>query len=137
MKKYILVAIAILSVSFQVNASSAQQLLRKARADYYKEQEEIKRKEEEKAKAKEEAKKASEKSKQKETKSESTSKTKEKEVLDKEKKEKVQKVKKTKIEQLEDNVSKANEKVDFYERVVRSVQREEKELENLKKSIEK
>ena len=42
---------------------------------------------------------------------------------------------KTGLEKLESNVAKANERVDFYERVVRSVGREEDELNGYKKTV--
>ena len=42
---------------------------------------------------------------------------------------------KTGLEKLESNVAKANERVDYYERVVRSVAREEDELNGYKKTV--
>ena len=94
-------------------ADSAQSVLKKAREDYYKQQE-----------AQRKAGRVSERAEK--VKREKTSdNVDEIEVVE------VEEAKpRTAMEKLEYNANKAALKVDFYERVVRSVEREEKELEN-------
>lgn len=150
MKKILLVGL-LLIVSSQLMAETPQEILRKARENYYKEQEKVlmeKKAEEKKAKmmAEEEAKKeklareqeakAMKLQKEDQAKQEKLAKEQEekKEKLKKEEETKQQKVKKekevpkTNLEKLEELSSKAETRVDFYERVVRSVAREETEL---------
>ena len=94
-------------------ADSAQSVLKKAREDYYKQQE-----------AQRKAGRVSERAEK--VKREKTSdNVDEIEVVEEE-----EAKPKTAMEKLEYNANKAALKVDFYERVVRSVEREEKELEN-------
>ena len=94
-------------------ADSAQSVLKKAREDYYKQQE-----------AQRKAGRVSERVEK--VKREKTSdNVDEIEVVEEE-----EAKPKTAMEKLEYNANKAALKVDFYERVVRSVEREEKELEN-------
>ena len=94
-------------------ADSAQSVLKKAREDYYKEQE-----------AQRKAGRVSERVEK--VKREKTSdNVDEIEVVEEE-----EAKPRTAMEKLEYNANKAALKVDFYERVVRSVEREEKELEN-------
>ena len=128
MKKILLVGL-LLIVSSQLMAETPQEILRKARENYYKEQEKVlmeKKEEEKKAKmmaeeearkeklAREQEAKAMKLQKEEETKQQKVKKEKE--------------VPKTNLEKLEELSSKATTKVDFYERVVRSVAREETEL---------
>ena len=100
----------LLAMSSIVMADSAQDVLKKARDDYYKQQEAAKApKKAEKVKAE---------------------KTKAAEVVQVEEEMVEEEVKpRTPMEKLEYNANKAAIKVDFYERVVRSVAREEKELD--------
>ena len=101
----------LLAMSSIVMADSAQDVLKKARDDYYKQQEAAKapKKVEKKVKAE---------------------KTKAAEVVQVEEEMVEEEVKpRTPMEKLEYNANKAAIKVDFYERVVRSVAREEKELD--------
>ena len=128
MKKILLVGL-LLIVSSQLMAETPQEILRKARENYYKEQEKVlmeKKEEEKKAKmmAEEEARKEklAREQEAKAMKLQKEEETKQQEV----KKEK--EVPKTNLEKLEELSSKATTKVDFYERVVRSVAREETEL---------
>ena len=110
MKKIILSGL-LLSMSSVAMADSAQDVLKKARDDYYKQQEAAKapKKAEKKVKAE---------------------KTKAAEVVQVEEEMVEEEVKpRTPMEKLEYNANKAAIKVDFYERVVRSVAREEKELD--------
>ena len=110
MKKIILAGL-LLAMSSIVMADSAQDVLKKARDDYYKQQEAAKapKKAEKKVKAE---------------------KTKAAEVVQVEEEMAEEEVKpRTPMEKLEYNANKAAIKVDFYERVVRSVAREEKELD--------
>ena len=96
-------------------ADSAQSVLKKAREDYYKQQE-----------AQRKAGRVSERAEK--VKREKTSdNVDEIEVVEVEEEEAKPR---TAMEKLEYNANKAAIKVDFYERVVRSVEREEKEIEN-------
>ena len=108
--KKIMLAGLLLAMSSVAMADSAQDVLKKARDDYYKQQEAAKApKKAEKVKAE---------------------KTKAVEVVQVEEEEVEEEVKpRTPMEKLEYNANKAAIKVDFYERVVRSVAREEKELD--------
>ena len=109
MKKMMLAGL-LLAMSSIAMADSAQDVLKKARDDYYKQQEAAKApKKVEKVKAE---------------------KTKAAEVVQVEEEMAEEEVKpRTPMEKLEYNANKAAIKVDFYERVVRSVAREEKELD--------
>ena len=103
----------LLAMSSIVMADSAQDVLKKARDDYYKQQE-------------------AEKAPKKVEKAEKVKaqKVNPVEVVEVEEEEVEEEVKpKTPMEKLEYNANKAAIKVDFYERVVRSVAREEKELD--------
>lgn len=115
-RKMILLAISLVSFSSIGMADSVQDILKKAREDYYKEQKEMeapKVKKEKPAKVKEET-AVSEEAEEPQAVYEEAA---------------VEEVKpKTPLEKLEYNAEKAMIKVDFYERVVRSVAREEKEL---------
>ena len=93
-------------------ADSAQSVLKKAREDYYKQQE-----------AQRKAGRVSERA-EKVKREKSSDNVDEIEVEEEEAKPR------TAMEKLEYNANKAAIKVDFYERVVRSVEREEKEIEN-------
>ena len=108
--KKIMLAGLLLAMSSIAMADSAQDVLKKARDDYYKQQEAAKApKKAEKVKAE---------------------KTKAAEVVQVEEEMVEEEVKpRTPMEKLEYNANKAAIKVDFYERVVRSVAREEKELD--------
>ena len=97
-------------------ADSAQSVLKKAREDYYKQKE-----------AQKKAGRVSEKV-EKVKKEKAPKKVDEVETVEVEEEEEVKP--RTAMEKLEYNANKAAVKVDFYERVVRSVEREEKELEN-------
>ena len=111
MKKIILAGL-LLAVGSVAMANSAQDVLKKARDDYYKQQEA--------AKAPKKAEKV---------KAEKTKTTKAVEVVQVEEEEVEEEVKpRTPMEKLEYNANKAAIKVDFYERVVRSVAREEAEV---------
>ena len=111
--KKIMLAGLLLAMSSIAMADSAQDVLKKARDDYYKQQEA--------AKAPKKAEKV---------KAEKTKTTKAVEVVQVEEEEVEEEVKpRTPMEKLEYNANKAAIKVDFYERVVRSVAREEKELD--------
>ena len=113
MKKIILAGF-LLAMSSIAMADSAQDVLKKARDDYYKQQE-----------AEMKAARAPKKvEKEKEEKAKAV------EVVEVEEEEVEEEVKpRTPMEKLEYNANKAAIKVDFYERVVRSVAREEKELD--------
>ena len=113
MKKIILAGF-LLAMSSIAMADSAQDVLKKARDDYYKQQEaEMKA-----ARAPKKVEKVKEE------------KAKAVEVVEVEEEEVEEEVKpRTPMEKLEYNANKAAIKVDFYERVVRSVAREEKELD--------
>ena len=115
-RKMMLLAISLVSFSSIGMADSVQDVLKKAREDYYKEQKEMeapKVKKEKPAKVKEET-AVSEEAEEPQA------------VYEEEAVEEVKP--KTPLEKLEYNAEKAMIKVDFYERVVRSVAREEKEL---------
>ena len=115
-RKMILLAISLVSFSSIGMADSVQDILKKAREDYYKEQKEmeaLKVKKEKPAKVKEETAVSEEVEEPQSVYEEAAA----------------EEVKpKTPLEKLEYNAEKAMIKVDFYERVVRSVAREEKEL---------
>ena len=112
MKKIILAGL-LLAMSSIAMADSAQDVLKKARDDYYKQQEA--------AKALKKVEKAEKVKAQK---------VNPVEVVEVEEEEVEEEVKpRTPMEKLEYNANKAAIKVDFYERVVRSVAREEKELD--------
>ena len=113
MKKLMLAGLLLALGSTAMAADSAQSVLKKAREDYYKQQE-----------AQRKAGRVSERAEK--VKREKTSdNVDEIEVVEEE-----EAKPKTAMEKLEYNANKAALKVDFYERVVRSVEREEKELEN-------
>ena len=114
MKKLMLAGLVLALGSTAMGADSAQSILKKAREDYYKQQE-----------AQRKAGRVSERA-------EKVKKEKVPENVDEvETVEVEEEVKpRTAMEKLEYNANKAAVKVDFYERVVRSVEREEKELEN-------
>jgi len=115
MKKLMLAGLLLALGSTAMGADSAQSILKKAREDYYKQQE-----------AQRKAGRVSERA-EKVKKEKVPENVDEIEVVEVEEEE----VKpKTAMEKLEYNANKAALKVDFYERVVRSVEREEKELEN-------
>ena len=117
MKKLMLAGLLLALGSTAMAAESAQSVLKKAREDYYKQQE-----------AQRKAGRVSERVEK--VKREKTSdNVDEIEVVEVEEEEAKPK---TAMEKLEYNANKAAIKVDFYERVVRSVEREEKELENIK-----
>ena len=110
MKKMMLAGL-LLAMSSIVMADSAQDVLKKARDDYYKQQEAAKAPKKAEKKVKAEKAKAAE-------------------VVQVEEEMAEEEVKpRTPMEKLEYNANKAAIKVDFYERVVRSVAREEKELD--------
>ena len=111
MKKIILAGL-LLAMSSIAMADSAQDILKKARDDYYKQQE------------------AEKKAARTPKKVEKAEKTAPVEVVEVEEEVAEEEVKpRTPMEKLEYNANKAAIKVDFYERVVRSVAREEKELD--------
>ena len=111
MKKIILVGL-LLAVGSVAMANSAQDVLKKARDDYYKQQE-----------AERKAAKAPKKAER--VKAETAEGMEEAETVEAEEEVKPR----TPMEKLEYNANKAAIKVDYYERVVRSVAREEKELD--------
>ena len=111
MKKIILAGL-LLAVGSVAMANSAQDVLKKARDDYYKQQE-----------AERKAAKAPKKAER--VKTETAEEVEEVEAADAEEEVKPR----TPMEKLEYNANKAAIKVDYYERVVRSVAREEKELD--------
>ena len=113
MKKLMLAGLLLALGSTAMAADSAQSVLKKAREDYYKQQE-----------AQRKAGRVSERAEK--VKREKTSdNVDEIEVVEEE-----EAKPRTAMEKLEYNANKAAIKVDFYERVVRSVEREEKEIEN-------
>ena len=114
MKKLMLAGLLLALGSTAMGADSAQSILKKAREDYYKQQE-----------AQRKAGRVSERA-------EKVKKEKVPENVDESETVEVEEEVKprTAMEKLEYNANKAAVKVDFYERVVRSVEREEKELEN-------
>ena len=115
MKK--IVMLGLLAIGSIVMAESAQDVLRKAREDYYRQQKEASRPARE------------EKVKEKKVLRRETAEGNVQEVTLDVEEEVVEEVKpKTPMEKLEYNAAKAKDRVDFYERVVRSVEREEKEL---------
>ena len=119
MKKIILAGL-LLAMSSVAMAGSAQDVLKKARNDYYKQQ-----------KAEKKAAKAPKKV-------EKVEKANPVEVVEVEEEVAEEEVKpRTPLEKLEYNANKAAIKVDFYERVVRSVAREEKELDGYNEVLEK
>ena len=124
MKK--IVMLGLLAIGSIVMAESAQDVLRKAREDYYRQQKEASRPaREEKVKEKKVLKRETPEGNVQEV------------TLDVEE-EVVEEVKpKTPMEKLEYNAAKAKDRVDFYERVVRSVEREEKELNGYNEVIGK
>ena len=110
--KKIMLAGLLLAMSSIAMADSAQDVLKKARDDYYKQQE------------------AEKKAARAPKKVEKAEKTAPVEVVEVEEEVVEEEVKpRTPMEKLEYNANKAAIKVDFYERVVRSVAREEKELD--------
>ena len=115
--KKIMLAGLLLAMSSIAMADSAQDVLKKARDDYYKQQE-----------AEKKATRAPKKvEKAEKVKSQKVNPV---EVVEVEEEEVEEEVKpRTPMEKLEYNANKAAIKVDFYERVVRSVAREEKELD--------
>ena len=120
MKKLMLAGLLLALGSTAMGAESAQSVLKKAREDYYKQQE-----------AQRKAGRVSERAEK--VKREKTSdNVDEIEVVEVEEEEAKPR---TAMEKLEYNANKAALKVDFYERVVRSVEREEKELENYKGTL--
>ena len=114
MKKLMLAGLLLALGSTAMGADSAQSILKKAREDYYKQQE-----------AQRKAGRVSERA-EKVKKEKSPENVDEVETVEVEEEVKPR----TAMEKLEYNANKAAVKVDFYERVVRSVEREEKELEN-------
>ena len=120
MKK--IVMLGLLAIGSIVMADSAQDVLRKAREDYYKQQKETARP------AKGERKEKEPRKVSRTQVNEDGTETVQEVTLDTEE-EVVEEAKpKTPMEKLEYNAAKAKDRVDFYERVVRSVEREEKEL---------
>ena len=115
MKKLMLAGLLLALGSTAMAADSAQSILKKAREDYYKQQE-----------AQRKAGRVSERAEKvkREKTSDNVDEIETVEVEEEEAKPR------TAMEKLEYNANKAALKVDFYERVVRSVEREEKELEN-------
>ena len=113
MKKLMLAGLLLALGSTSMAADSAQSILKKAREDYYKEQE-----------AQRKAGRVSERA-GKVKKEKAPENVDELETVEVEEEVKPR----TAMEKLEYNANKAAVKVDFYERVVRSVEREEKELE--------
>ena len=124
MKKIILAGL-LLAMSSIAMAGSAQNVLKKARDDYYKQQE-VEKKAARTPKKVEKAEKVK------------AEKTVPVEVVEVEEEVAEEEVKpKTPMEKLEYNANKAAIKVDFYERVVRSVAREEKELDGYNEVLDK
>ena len=114
--KKIMLAGLLLAMSSIAMADSAQDVLKKAREDYYKQQEAEK-------KVAREPKKVEKAKKVEDLKTNPVEVAEDVEGLEEEVKPR------TPMEKLEYNANKAAIKVDFYERVVRSVAREEKELD--------
>ena len=124
MKK--IVMLGLLAIGSIVMAESAQDVLRKAREDYNRQQKEASRPVRE------------EKVKEKKVLRRETAEGNVQEVTLDVEEEVVEEVKpKTPMEKLEYNAAKAKDRVDFYERVVRSVEREEKELNGYNEVIGK
>ena len=121
MKKLMLAGLLLALGSTAMAADSAQSVLKKAREDYYKQQE-----------AQKKAGRVSEKV-EKVKKEKAPKKVDEVETVEVEEEEEVKP--RTAMEKLEYNANKAALKVDFYERVVRSVEREEKEIENYNNTL--
>ena len=118
--------LGLLAIGSIVMAESAQDVLRKAREDYYRQQKEASRPARE------------EKVKEKKVLRRETAEGNVQEVTLDVEEEVVEEVKpKTPMEKLEYNAAKAKDRVDFYERVVRSVEREEKELNGYNEVIGK
>ena len=143
MKKVTLLLGLMFLLASMANANEAQDLLRKAREEYYKSIEGQEKSKKESAKAEKEriakeekAKKEAERaSRVKAVKEDKQSNEETKLVYtDEEVKEEASKPK-TAFEKLEYNSKKALEKVDYYERVVRSVAREEEELKEYKNTV--
>ena len=143
MKKVTLLLGLMFLLASMANANEAQDLLRKAREEYYKSIEGQEKSKKESAKAEKEriakeekAKKEAERaSRVKAVKEDKQSNEETKLVYtDEEVKEEASKPK-TAFEKLEYNSKKALKKVDYYERVVRSVAREEDELNRYKKTV--
>ena len=143
MKKVTLLLGLMFLLASMANANEAQDLLRKAREEYYKSIEGQEKSKKESAKAEKEriakeekAKKEAERaSRVKAVKEDKQSNEETKLVYtDEEVKEEASKPK-TAFEKLEYNSKKALEKVDYYERVVRSVAREEDERNGYKKTV--
>ena len=143
MKKVTLLLGLMFLLASMANANEAQDLLRKAREEYYKSIEGQEKSKKESAKAEKEriakeekAKKEAERaSRVKAVKEDKQSNEETKLVYtDEEVKEEAPKPT-TAFEKLEYNSKKALEKVDYYERVVRSVAREEDELNGYKKTV--
>ena len=150
LKKGILLLGLMFLLTSMLNASEAQDLLRKARDEYYKSiegqektkkesarlEKERKVKEEKAAKEAERANKAKAVKEDKEVKESKVKVEKEeKKVYTDEEVEEEAPKPKTAIEKLEYNSEKALERVDYYERVVRSVAREEEELKEYKNTV--
>ena len=108
MKKLMLAGLLLALGSTAMAADSVQSILKKAREDYYKEQE-------------------AERKARRVRREKTPGNVDDAETSEVEEEEEVKP--KTAMEKLEYNANKAALKVDFYERVVRSVEREEKELE--------
>ena len=130
MKKGILLLGLMFLLTSMLNASDAKDLLRKARDEYYKSIEGQEKTKKESARLEKERKVKEEKAakvvkEDKETKVVYT----EEGLIEETPKPK------TAIEKLEYNSEKALERVDYYERVVRSVAREEAELKGYKKTV--
>ena len=143
MKKVTLLLGLMFLLASMANANEAQDLLRKAREEYYKSIEGQEKSKKESAKAEKEriakeekAKKEAERaSRVKAVKEDKQSNEETKLVYtDEEVKEEASKPK-TAFEKLEYNSKKALEKVDYYERVVRSVARAEEELKEYKNTV--
>ena len=143
MKKVTLLLGLMFLLASMANANEAQDLLRKAREEYYKSIEGQEKSKKESAKAEKEriakeekAKKEAERaSRVKAVKEDKQSNEETKLVYtDEEVKEEASKPK-TAFEKLEYNSKKALERVDYYERVVRSVAREEEELKEYKNTV--
>ena len=150
LKKGILLLGLMFLLTSMLNASEAQDLLRKARDEYYKSIEGQEKTKKESArlekeriakeeKATKEAERANKAKAVKEDKGVKESKVKvekeEKKVYTDEEVEEEAPKPKTAIEKLEYNSEKALERVDYYERVVRSIAREEEELKGYKNTV--
>ena len=143
MKKVTLLLGLMFLLTSMANANEAQDLLRKAREEYYKSIEGQEKSKKEAAKAEKEriakeekAKKEAERaSRVKAVKEDKQSNEETKLVYTDEAVKEEEPKPKTALEKLEYNSKKALEKVDYYERVVRSVAREEDELNGYKKTV--